>query len=193
MVKSSVEFDSKIYHEFEAPVDHHNQFSHDGTHDPEVAYTFDGNAPLFFKGSSQEMIETIRFVNNKTLQEIITDANFLVPHEDVSVKLHFLFKDSYPYALPSLASCAITITNSEDSVKICSLKHGRCFRQEGLYEVNIIGLCLDFVNEDTPVKEVAIVPNTFGNELTKTEAQYIEGDTRFPGGLDRWIPSSRSV
>ncbi|ONK68232.1 uncharacterized protein A4U43_C05F9070 [Asparagus officinalis] len=32
-----------------APVDRHNYYGHEGTHDPEVAYAFDGNVLLFLK------------------------------------------------------------------------------------------------------------------------------------------------
>ncbi|ONK63961.1 uncharacterized protein A4U43_C07F20690 [Asparagus officinalis] len=32
---------------FEGPMDRHNHFGHDGTHDPEVSHVFDENAPLF--------------------------------------------------------------------------------------------------------------------------------------------------
>ncbi|ONK76190.1 uncharacterized protein A4U43_C03F24890 [Asparagus officinalis] len=79
-----------------APVDRHNHFGHDMTHDPELSYVFDGNAPLFLEGSSQESNETIRTSNYRTLQEIITDAKFSVPHKDVLGKPHFLFGDSVP-------------------------------------------------------------------------------------------------
>ncbi|ONK81041.1 uncharacterized protein A4U43_C01F24600 [Asparagus officinalis] len=34
------------------PVYHHNHYGHDGTHDPKMAYAFDGNVPLFLDGSS---------------------------------------------------------------------------------------------------------------------------------------------
>ncbi|ONK76068.1 uncharacterized protein A4U43_C03F23550 [Asparagus officinalis] len=59
------------------------------------------------------------------------------------------------------------LTNMEDSVKISILKHGGGFRQEGHFRTNIIGLCPSLVNEDAPVREVAVVLNTLGNELAK--------------------------
>ncbi|ONK60815.1 uncharacterized protein A4U43_C08F22950 [Asparagus officinalis] len=75
------------------PIDRHNYFSHDGTHDPKVSHVFDRNVHLFLEG---------------------------------------------------------------------------------------------FVNEDAPVNEVVVVSITFGNELVKNDAQYIDGDARF---LD-WIKST---
>ncbi|ONK60908.1 uncharacterized protein A4U43_C08F23950 [Asparagus officinalis] len=77
-----------------APVDRHNHFGHDGTHDPEVSHVFDENVPLFLEGSSQDRIKTIRTSIYRTLWEIIIDTKFSAPHEDVSVKPHFLFRDS---------------------------------------------------------------------------------------------------
>ncbi|ONK64193.1 uncharacterized protein A4U43_C07F23070 [Asparagus officinalis] len=74
----------------------HNHFSHDRTHDPEVTYVFDGNILLFLDGSSHERIEVIHMRSYKTLREIITDAKLSVPHEDVLVKPHFLFRDGVP-------------------------------------------------------------------------------------------------
>ncbi|ONK61094.1 uncharacterized protein A4U43_C08F26190 [Asparagus officinalis] len=62
------------------------------------------------------------------------------------------------------------LTNKEDSVKIGILKYEGGFHQEGLFETNIIGLCPGFVNEDAPVNEVVIVPNTFRNDLVKINA-----------------------
>ncbi|ONK58318.1 uncharacterized protein A4U43_C09F10970 [Asparagus officinalis] len=78
------------------PIDRRNHYGHDGTHDPEVVYTFNRNVPLFFEGSSQERIETICLGDYRTLQEIITNEKFLVPHEDISMKPHFLLGDSTP-------------------------------------------------------------------------------------------------
>ncbi|ONK80828.1 uncharacterized protein A4U43_C01F22220 [Asparagus officinalis] len=128
-------------------------FDHDTTHDPEVTHVFDRNVPLFLDCSSQERVEAIRTVSYKTLWEIITDAKFSVSHEDVSVKLHFLFEDSVP-----------------GGIKIGILNYGGSFRQEGLYGTNIMGLRPSFVNEDALVNKVVIVPNTFGNELVKIDA-----------------------
>ncbi|ONK56471.1 uncharacterized protein A4U43_C10F9060 [Asparagus officinalis] len=81
--------------------------------------------------------------------------------------------------VPRLMHC--TLNNKEDSVKVGALKYDGGFHQEGLYGVNIIGRCLGFVNEDALVNEVAIVLNTFRNELAKIDAQYPDGDTRFLG------------
>ncbi|ONK60957.1 uncharacterized protein A4U43_C08F24510 [Asparagus officinalis] len=50
---------------------------------------------------------------------------------------------------------------------------------EGLYGVKVIGLHMGFIHEDAPVNEVIAVPNLFGNELSKTDARYPDGDTRF--------------
>ncbi|ONK78033.1 uncharacterized protein A4U43_C02F13490 [Asparagus officinalis] len=69
-------------------------------------------------------------------------------------------------------------TNREDRKKIVFLKHECDFHQEGLFGINIIGLRPGFVNEDAPVNEVVVVPNTFGNELVKNNAQYSEGDAK---------------
>ncbi|ONK72580.1 uncharacterized protein A4U43_C04F20890 [Asparagus officinalis] len=78
------------------------------------------------------------------------------------------------------------LTKREDSVKICILKYVGDFRQEELYRTNIIRLRLGFVNKDVPVNKVAIVPNTFGNELVKIDVQYLDGDARFLS----WIKST---
>ncbi|ONK55080.1 uncharacterized protein A4U43_UnF7720 [Asparagus officinalis] len=72
------------------------------------------------------------------------------------------------------------LTNSEDSIKIRSLKHRGGFPQEGLFRINIIGLYRGFVNEDALVYEVDVVPNTFGNELIKNDAQCPDRDVGFP-------------
>ncbi|ONK80082.1 uncharacterized protein A4U43_C01F13700 [Asparagus officinalis] len=74
-----------------------------------------------------------------------------------------------------------TLTNKEDSVKVGSLIHDGDFHQEGLYGDNVIDLCPGFIHEDALVNEVVIVLNTFGNELAKTDMQYPNGDTKFPG------------
>ncbi|ONK58322.1 uncharacterized protein A4U43_C09F11010 [Asparagus officinalis] len=103
--EASVQLDMLAVAYSKAPKDHHNHFSHDGTHDPEVSHIFKGNVPLFLKGSSQERIETIR---------------------------------------------------------------------------------TGFVNEDTPINEVSIVPNTFGNEIVQNDAQYPFMVARFPN----WIKST---
>ncbi|ONK78329.1 uncharacterized protein A4U43_C02F17400 [Asparagus officinalis] len=54
---------------------------------------------------------------------------------------------------------------------------------KGSSEERIKGYRLGFVHEDAQVNEVFVVPNTFGNELAKTDTQYTNGDTRFPS----WI------
>ncbi|ONK55349.1 uncharacterized protein A4U43_UnF4460 [Asparagus officinalis] len=76
-----------------AHVNCHNHFGHDGAHDPKVMHVFDGSVLLFLDGSSHERIEVIRTGSYNTLREIIIDAKISVPHEDVSVKPHFLFRD----------------------------------------------------------------------------------------------------
>ncbi|ONK80367.1 uncharacterized protein A4U43_C01F16890 [Asparagus officinalis] len=76
------------------PVNRYNHYDHVRTNDPKVAYAFDGNVPLLFKGSSQERVATIHSCNYQTLQEIITYAKFSIPNEDASEKLHFLFGDN---------------------------------------------------------------------------------------------------
>ncbi|ONK60625.1 uncharacterized protein A4U43_C08F20700 [Asparagus officinalis] len=86
-VPAQLEMDAVAYSN--ALVDRYNHSGHDGTHDPKVAYAFDGYVPLLFEGSNQERIETICSGNNRTLREIITNATFLGPHEDVSVKPYF--------------------------------------------------------------------------------------------------------
>ncbi|ONK60003.1 uncharacterized protein A4U43_C08F13190 [Asparagus officinalis] len=42
-------------------------------------------------------------------------------------------------------------------------------------------MTVGFINEDAAVNEVVIVPNTFGSELSKTDAQYPDWDTRYLG------------
>ncbi|ONK68541.1 uncharacterized protein A4U43_C05F13040 [Asparagus officinalis] len=68
----------------------------------------------------------------------------------------------------------------EDSDKISILKYGGVFPQERLFGTNIIGLRPSFVNEDMPVNEVNVIPNTFGNDLVKNDAPYPDGDAIFP-------------
>ncbi|ONK64438.1 uncharacterized protein A4U43_C07F25930 [Asparagus officinalis] len=166
-----------------APVNHHNHFHHDGTHDPEVTHVFDGSIPLFLNSNSQERIEAIRMGSYKTLQEIITDAKFSVPHEDGDRRFTLLvIKRQVSLFLQHLVVPRLmlyNLTNREDGVKIGILKHGGVFCQEGLFRTNIIGLRPGFVNEDAPVNVVVVIPNTYGNELAKIDAQYPDADARF--------------
>ncbi|ONK64540.1 uncharacterized protein A4U43_C07F27160 [Asparagus officinalis] len=90
----------------------------------------------------------------------------------------------WPLTVPRLMR--YNLTNKKDSIKVVTLKHDGGFHQEGLYGVNVKGLRLVFVHEDTPVSKVVVVLNVFGNEHAKTNAQYPDGDTRFPS----WIRST---
>ncbi|ONK78127.1 uncharacterized protein A4U43_C02F14630 [Asparagus officinalis] len=176
---------------FKDPVNRRNNYSHNGTNDPKMAYPFDSNVLLFFEGSSQERVAIIRSGDYWTLREIVTDAKFSVPNEDALMKPHFLFRDCQVSFI--FLQCLVVprfmhynLTNREDSVKVGSLKHDDGFHQDGLYGVSIMGLRPGFMNEDIPVNEVVVAPNIFGNKLAKTEAQYPDGDTRCPAGWIQW-------
>ncbi|ONK77856.1 uncharacterized protein A4U43_C02F11450 [Asparagus officinalis] len=79
-----------------AHVDRHNHYGHNGTRDSEVTHAFDGSTPLVLESSSQERIEAIRLIDYQTLREMIMNAKFSIPNEDMSRKTHFLFGDSNP-------------------------------------------------------------------------------------------------
>ncbi|ONK80122.1 uncharacterized protein A4U43_C01F14110 [Asparagus officinalis] len=103
-----------------ALVNHHNHFGHDGSRDPEITHVFDGSVSLFLNGSSEERIEVISTESYNTLREIITDTKFFVPHEDVLVKQHFLFRDSsLAKTLSSIVGSNIGITLRETVNLIC--------------------------------------------------------------------------
>ncbi|ONK58446.1 uncharacterized protein A4U43_C09F12860 [Asparagus officinalis] len=163
---------------FESFVDRRNHYGHDGTHDPKVAYAFDGNVRLFLKESGQERIETIRSSDYRTLGALVLylrRSSLLLPMIEIQDSFIFLQRLIVPHFRH------YNLTNRECSIKVGSLKHDGGFHQEVLYRVNIIGVHSGFINEDAPVNEVGVVQNTFGSELAKTDAQYPNGDTRFPG------------
>ncbi|ONK73100.1 uncharacterized protein A4U43_C04F27190 [Asparagus officinalis] len=142
-----------------AVVNHRNHFGHDGTHNSECPWR-----QLFFNCGEEYWYYAQG------------DCQFALPAIERQISFVYLQR----FAISHFRR--YNITNREDTVKICILKYGRSFRQEGIFGTNIIRLHLGFVNKDALVNEVVVDPNTFGNELV-IDAQYPDGDTRFPG----WI------
>ncbi|ONK68543.1 uncharacterized protein A4U43_C05F13060 [Asparagus officinalis] len=110
------------------------------------------------------------------------DGNFPLFLEDSSQKIIEVIRSGdYRTLQEIITNAKFSIPDEGDNVKVGSLKYDSGFRQEGLYGDSVTGLCLGFVNEDAPINEIVIVPNTFGNELAKTDEQYPNKDSRFSG------------
>ncbi|ONK72350.1 uncharacterized protein A4U43_C04F18510 [Asparagus officinalis] len=161
-------------------VSYQNHFEHNGTRDSKLRHVFYGHVPPYQEDSNQERIDAVRLGDYQTPRELITNAKFSIPKEDRLGK-----PQSFVFEYISLCLAHLDLTSKEDNMKVDFLKHDGDFCQERIFKDSIIGLCLGFVQEDTPVNEVPIVPNIYGSQLANTDTQYPKGDARFPS----WVRS----